>query len=167
MSITVQRTKTEPIPAGLYAATIEKLEEAEGKFGPQLKATFLLDEAGFEGKTLTGWASLTFSPKSKLWAWVRSAVFGGRDLPESYQTFDSDHLIGRRVFLSVSTEKGTDGEAYNRVKDVLPFRRAQPVAAQPTATPAPRVPVNVAQASEPAEPPAWLTDDDAGDGIPL
>jgi len=145
MGITINRTETQPLPPGLYAATIESLEQAEGKFGPQIKAKFLIEEEGFEGKTLSSWASLTFSPKSKLYGWVRAAVFGGRDVPASYKVFDSDHLIGRRVFLSVTTEKGSDGEPYSKVRDLLPYRTgqaapvqdAQPRATQPPATVAP------------------------------
>ena len=140
MGITVNRTETQPIPAGLYEASVESIEQAEGQFGPQIKTKFLIEEEGFEGKTLTGWASLTFSPKSKLYGWVRAAVFGGKDIPTTYRVFDSDHLIGRRVFLSVTTEKGSDGEVYNKVKDVLPYRTraAQPAPnAQPRATQAP------------------------------
>jgi hypothetical protein len=155
MGIQVQRTKSEPIPAGAYMATIENVEEAEGKFGPQLKAKFVIDEEGFEGKALTGWASLTFSPKSKLFGWVRAAVFNGRDVPENYQTFDADHLIGRRVLLSVTTERGTDGDTYNRVRDVLPYRVAK---AQPPANARPpAVTARVASAApaQPGEAPDW------------
>lgn len=164
MGITINRTETQPIPASIYAATIENIEQAEGKFGPQIKAKFLIEEEGFEGKTLTGWASLTFSPKSKLYGWVQAAVFGGRDVPASYKVFDSDHLIGRRVFLSVTTEKGSDGELYNKVKDLLPYRTraAQPVpSAQPPAT-QPRATVT------PSEPPdvPELTDDQLVDPGP-
>lgn len=161
MGITVNRTETQPIPAGLYEASVESIEPAEGQFGPQLKTKFLIEEEGFEGKTLTGWASLTFSPKSKLYGWVRAAVFGGKDIPATYKVFDSDHLIGRRVFLSVTTEKGSDGEIYNKVKDVLPYRtraaqpapvpNAQPRATQPPATVTPEPPPLNYDAIEPPD----------------
>lgn len=147
MGIQVQRTEgPAPMPAGLYAATIEEVAQETGKFGEQLKVKFLIDEEEFAGRTLTGWASLTFSPKSKLYGWVRAVVFGGKDIPEGYQVFDSDHFIGRQVYLSVSTEKGDNGEIYNKVKDLLPFRRN---AAQPTAKPAPQAPNAQPPATEP------------------
>lgn len=122
MGIQVKRTANEPLPPGTYTAIFEELTQEEGKFGPQLKAKFLIEDENFAGKTLTSWASLTFSPKSKLFGWVKAAVFGGRDVPDSYQDFDSDHLIGRRVFLVVDTAKGSDGELYNKVTSVLPYR---------------------------------------------
>lgn len=135
MGITVQRTKSEPIPAGLYTATIEGVEQTEGQYGPQLKAKFVIEDEDFAGKALTGWASLTFSPKSKLFGWVKAAVFGGRDVPDSYGVFDADHLIGRRVFLNIEVAKGKDGETYNKIKDLLPYRAAKPApSAQPPAT---------------------------------
>jgi len=60
-----------------------------------LKVKFLIEEDGFEGKTLTGWASLTFSPKAKLFGWVKAAVFGGREIPAGrlrQATCKVDHL---------------------------------------------------------------------------
>jgi hypothetical protein len=164
MGIQVQRTKSEPIPAGLYAATIEDVAQETGKFGEQLKVKFLIEEEGFEGKVLAGWASLAFSPKSKLYGWVRCAVFGGRDVPADYQVFDSDHLIGRRVFLSVDTAKGDNGEIYNKVKDLLPYRRsaAQPPKPAENAQP-PAVTTRAASAapSKPSDPPDWPDWDEA------
>ena len=155
MGIQVTRTETQPLPAGLYAATIEGITQEEGKFGPQLKTKFLIEEEGFEGKTLTGWASLTFSPKSKLFGWIKAAVFSGREIPETYKVFDSDQLIGRRVFLSVTTEKGSDGELYNKVKDLLPFRRsaAQPIPSAPPAPVAQSPAVTTRATDKPSAPP--------------
>lgn len=148
MGITVQRTKSEPLPPGPYVATIESVEQAEGKFGPQVKAKFLLEDAEVAGKTLTGWASLTFSPKSKLYGWARAAIFGGRDIPDSLAAFECETLIGRRVTLAVTTERGTDGEVYNKVKDVLPYKAAP----RPTPRPAP-----APQPAPDAQPPAVTT----------
>jgi|GEM_PF-1867568 len=156
MGIQVQRTETQPLPAGLYAASIDSVTQETGKFGEQLKVKFLIEEDGFEGKTLTGWASLTFSPKAKLFGWVKAAVFGGREIPDSYQIFDADHLIGRRVFLSVDTAKGDNGEVWNKIKDLLPYRvaKAQPSAAQP-AKPAPSAQRAPAAKAQPTEPTDW------------
>lgn len=134
MGIQIKRTASEPLPEGMYEATFQELTEEEGKFGPQLKAKFQIEAPGYEGRTLTGWASRSFSPKSKLYGWVKAAVFGGRDIPETYQTFDSDHLIGRRVLLLVETAKGSDGETYNKITTVLPYRPAAPAKAQPAVT---------------------------------
>lgn len=177
MGIQVIRTKSEPLPAGAYTATIEAIEQAEGQYGPQLKARFLIEDDEFAGKTLTGWASLTFSPKSKLFSWVKAAVFNGREVPDTYGTFDTDHLLGRRVILNVEQAKGSDGAIYNKIGALLPYRTAK---AQPTTAPRPAPAPAPAQEAQPpaattraasvapAEPdwPGWdetiLTDPDYG-----
>jgi hypothetical protein len=44
MTITIKQTVYEPIPEGLYPATITSIEEEpNGKFGPQLLVKFSLD----------------------------------------------------------------------------------------------------------------------------
>jgi len=165
MGIQVHRTESQPIPAGLCAATVENVAQETGKFGEQLKVKFLIDEVGFEGKTLTGWTNQTFSPKSKLFSWVKAAVFGGRDIPKTYQVFDADHLLGRRVLLSVDTVESPEGETYNKIKDLLPFRRMapQPAPAVPSTPPKPvaeaRSSAIVNQEPDPGEPPGFLGDD--------
>jgi len=116
--IVVKQTHFEPIPVGEYVAKIGNVEEEEGQFGPQLRIEFTLDK---EGRTLIGWASRTFSPKSKLYAWSRAA-FGGRAIPLDWD-FDSDAILGRTVRLVVITQTKADtGEEYNRITDVKPAR---------------------------------------------
>ncbi len=170
MGIKIEQTKYEPIPAGVYMAQVGNVEQAEGQFGSQLKIRFDLLDPDFSDRSLTGWTSCKLSPKAKLWAWAKAAIFGGRAIPDDY-TFDSDDLLDKRVQIVVSTERGSDGETYNKVKDVLPVRAAlptrraqpapdaQPPAMQPRAT--------VAQTSH-AEPPGWpeLSDDDLADPGP-
>jgi len=156
MGIKIEMTKYEPIPAGVYVAQVGNVEEAEGQFGSQLKIRFDLLDPDFDDRSLTGWTSCKLSPKSKLWAWTKAAIFSGHDIPDGW-SFDSDELLDKRVQIVVSAERGSDGEVFNKVKDVLPLRQrparpasnAQPPATQPRATVTPN------------EPPEWpdLTDD--------
>lgn len=147
MGIKIEMTKYDPIPAGVYLAQIGAVDEAEGQFGPQLKIRFDLLDDEHSDRALTGWTSCKLSPKSKLYTWSKAAIFGGRDIPATW-SFDSDGLLGRQVQIVVSAERGSDGETYNKVKDVLPLRQraarpapvpdAQPRAPQPAAiTPEP------------------------------
>ncbi len=91
MSIKISQTKYEPVPEGIYPATIEAIEAETGEFGPQLKFKFQLEPfQGFDdGKQLYAWCSRKFSPKSKLYAWT-AALLG--KIPADY-TFDSDDLL--------------------------------------------------------------------------
>lgn len=117
MGVTVQQTAYELLEAGEYPATIVEVLAEEGQFGPQLKFKFQLDD----GRTLLGWCSQTFSPKSKLYNWTKAA-FGGSEIPRTYN-LNTDHLQGRGVRLFVTVEPGRDGE-YNKISNVLPVRRS-------------------------------------------
>jgi len=96
------------IPTGSYPATIQSLEEAEGKFGPQFRWMFDLgrivdvDEVEDE-KLLVGYTGQELGSKSKLWAWVAAT---GLDPAEG---IDTEDLIGRRVVLDVTIEPRKDG----------------------------------------------------------
>ena len=120
MTITIKQTVYEPIPEGLYPATITSIEEEpNGKFGPQLLVKFSLDPFKDypDGKELRAWCSAKFSAKSKLYAWTR-AVLG--NIPPEYD-FDSDDLLKKRVMLSVG-QKERDGMIYDQIEDVKPLR---------------------------------------------
>ena len=67
-----------------------------------------------------GWASATFSNKSKLYRWTR-AGFGGQPIPREY-SFTPGDLVGRKVRLTVLVKVRDDGEEYNKVEEVLPLR---------------------------------------------
>ncbi len=137
MGITIRQTHYELIPVGEHVAKITEVTEEDGQYGPQLKLTFALDQAG---RTLVGWCSRTFSAKSKLYAWARAA-FGGRAIPEDWD-FDSDKILGRMVRLVVVTQSKEGGETYNKIADVRPARAGD---ALPTAI----------LAEEPEPEPAW------------
>jgi hypothetical protein len=174
MGATIKQTHYEPLPVGEYPAKIGAVEVSDGQYGSQVKLRFDVTAAGFEDRSVTGWASATFSPKSKLYQWVRAAF--GRDIPSGYD-LNTDHLLDRPVTLVLVTKAGDDGGEYNRIHDVKPAKRngngSQPVKLTPpnvSAVPAPamatlsaeerailkpRPPVVATQPSNPDEWPGW------------
>lgn len=119
MTIRIKQTYFEPLETGRYPARIAEIEESEGQFGPQLEITFELspDEDG-NTRTLRGYASMKFSGKSKLYRWTKAAL-GGEPIDRSY-TFNSEDLIGKKVYITVIEIEGDDGD-YNKIEDVSPF----------------------------------------------
>lgn len=132
MGFKINQKVFETIPTGDYPAEIEAVELTDGQFGQQLKFTFTLDG---KNQSLWGWASASFTTKSKLYAWTRAA-FGGKPIPPNYN-LDTDHLIGKKVLLTVVVARKDDGSEFNKIQDVRPLLNGngpQP-AAQPTAQP--------------------------------
>jgi hypothetical protein len=115
MGTTIKQTSYDLLPVGEYQAKIGATEVAEGKFGPQIKIRFDILTPGFEDRSLMGWASASFSNKSKLFAWARAAF--GKDIPPTYD-LDLDHLLGRKVTLVVVTTRKEDGAEYNNIHDI-------------------------------------------------
>ncbi len=128
----IPQTVYEVFEPGVYPATVASVEPVSGQFGDQLKVKFDLDGAG--GHSLTVWTSLAFSQKSKL-GQLAKAAFGGRDIPPDY-VLDTDHLLGRRLRLLVTTEERSDGSTYNKVSQFMALA-AGPAAASTPAPPAP------------------------------
>ncbi len=118
MGFTIQQKTYEVVPTGDYPAEIDQIDLEQGQFGEQLKFTFRLLNRE-DGKTMWGWASASFTPKSKLYAWTRAAM-GGQTIPPSYN-LNTDHLIGKRVLLTVVISRKDDGAEYNKIQDVRPY----------------------------------------------
>ena len=132
MGFKIAQKVFETIPTGDYPAEIEAVELTDGQFGQQLKFTFTLDG---KNQSLWGWASASFTTKSKLYTWTRAA-FGGKPIPPNYN-LDTDHLIGKKVLLTVVTARKDDGSEFNKITDVRPLLNGngpQP-GAQPTVQP--------------------------------
>jgi hypothetical protein len=129
MSIKIPQTKFEPIPEGVYHATISEIVQENGKFGEQLKFKFQLDpfEGNEDGKFISAWTSAKFSQKSKLYAWA-SAVLG-KIAPE-YE-FDSDDLIGKQVLIVTKQRPGNDGVTmFDSIESVKAIHMATPKSAE-------------------------------------
>ncbi len=118
MAIKINQTTYELVPTGEYPAVIDDVEYSDGKFGQQLRFRFAL-QGQYQGRILSGWTSPTFSPNSKLYGWVRSAL-GGGPIPKG-QEFNSDEIIGKQVILVVVQKVGENGP-YSRIEDVRPFK---------------------------------------------
>ena len=142
MGATIKQTHYEPLPVGEYPAKIGAVEVSDGQYGSQVKIRFDVTAAGFEDRSVTGWASATFSPKSKLYQWARAAF--GRDIPSGYD-LDIDHLLDPPVTLVLVTKTGDDGSEFNKIHDVKAAKRSSggngsqpvkltPVPAQATGT---------------------------------
>lgn len=120
MSITIEQTSYELLPVGDYAAVITDIQSEAGLYGPQLRFTFTIEGDAHNGNQLKGWCSAKFSPKSKLYEWSRAA-FGGAEIPADY-AFNSDHILGRKVTLSVIIDPKDDGTEFNKIQTVKRFR---------------------------------------------
>lgn len=129
MGFKIQQKVYEVLPTGDYPATIEAIELSDGQYGQQLKFSFGLDG---KNQTLWGWASASFTTKSKLYGWTRAA-FGGRPIPPNY-TLDTDDLIGKQVLLTVVVATKDDGAEFNKIENVRAYLNGQqPAMAQPVA----------------------------------
>ena len=163
---TIAQTRFECVDAGTYRARVDGVELTEGEFGPQLKFKFGLAEEGFEDVTLLAWASAKLSPKSKLYGWVNALIFAGAGVPADFD-LDTGELVGKECQLLVEVTKKDTGE-YNKVKDVLPIRRAgsgrRPSPSAAAVAPAPvqaaSKRVRVGDDAALPEPPGWGDDEE-------
>lgn len=154
MSVKIKQTIVETLPTGEYPVRIAEIKLETGQFGDQLRFRFDVMAPGFEDRNLTGWASATFSNKSKLYQWTKAA-FGGVEIPREW-TFDSDKLIGRECIAVVLVRTADDGSEFNKIDALKPARNGAARAPRPA-------PVNVTPVLAPAEAPPWLNT--AGDGV--
>lgn len=141
MGKTLKLEKFDPLPTGEYLAEIVGVTEESGKFGDQFKIQFkILEPEDFWGRHVGGWCSQTLTPKSKLYSWVRAAMFNGAPIPDDFE-FDVDNLIGKKVRLQVVVQTGEDGGVHNRINDVQPPRKpgSRPVQKQQPALMTPAV----------------------------
>lgn len=125
--MTLDVPESQAIDAGIYPATLTKLELKEIEKGEYAGDTIRIWTFNVEvdGKLepVSGSSSLAFGPKSKAYEWFtaimgRSPVFGEKGVD----------IVGRRcsLWLIVDPDSG-----YNRIKQVLPAtdKGQQPVAA--------------------------------------
>jgi hypothetical protein len=124
MGIRIEQTKFEVLPVGEYRVKILDVSEAEGKFGPQLQFKVQVSDGPHAGAELLSWCSRTFSPKSKLYQWVESAL--AVPIPKEY-TLDTDTLIGREALATVMVRELDGGGEANRVERVRAVREIQRV----------------------------------------
>ena len=112
----LQKKTYELLETGTYAATVDRVEEVEGKYGQQLRFVLALEDSDV---TLSAWCSATYSDKSKLSRWVK-AILG--ELPDE---LDTEALVGKPCRVTVVIRAKEDGTQFNRVDEILPPRKGQ------------------------------------------
>ena len=117
------RTTYEPLEPGEYVATVQRIEEQGGQYGPQLQWTFSLDAPGadYDGRHVLAWCSSIFTAKAKLGRWAR-ALLGSQ--VDDIDELDTQLLTGLPCRLVLSSGIGTDGTERNKVTEVFAPRRA-------------------------------------------
>jgi hypothetical protein len=87
----------DPLDAGTYKATIEKIEQGVSQAGnPKLEFTFNLTEHNGRKQ----WRNYALTPKA-LWALKGDLVNLGIDVPEGEFEFEPEELIGMPVLLEL------------------------------------------------------------------
>jgi hypothetical protein len=109
-----------PLPAGVYAATLEAIEERQGQNGPFLLWRFVVEA---EGRTLGIGAptSMKFSPTAK--ARQFTEVLLGRSLAPG-EEIDLDTLLGRPCRVVLSVGELDEHSTVNRIETLLPAAQA-------------------------------------------
>jgi hypothetical protein len=113
-------TEPEVLAAGVYAATLDRLEQMETAFGQRLAWRFVVPGAGADGAAfeLTGWSGLKTHKSTKAGDWIEAIT--GRRLGKG-EALRVEDLVGRSVQLVVKVDEAS---GFNRVEDVLPPARA-------------------------------------------
>src|SRR5690349_7960510 len=129
MQIILKKPIYSTITPGVHEAKLTAVADIgikEFGFGPkpQLKLTFLVEDA--EGKTHTITKDVTHSmdPEATLYAAV-AALLGG-DIPDEMSV---DELIGRSCRLVVGLKASKKGRMFSRIESFLPSARKAPAAA--------------------------------------
>ena len=143
----IPQTTFQVLESGEYQAFVNEVKAVDGQFGPQLRWSFSLTDV--DDGSVTAWTSQVFSPRSKLYSWVR-ACFEGKEIPAGWP-LDTNKLPGRPVRLILTVEQGKDGP-YNKVSELLPPRKS--IGSAPAAR---------AAAPPPPDPARDWLDDDSGD----
>lgn len=130
-------TVHETIEMGAYDARVKSVEDVEGQFGPQVKFVFELVGGDYDGQTLWGWCSATYSTQSKLYDWTKAILFGGNAPPLGH-ILNTNDFVGRPVRIGVSVVKKDDKE-FNKISGVTAPRQGNGRPAARPQKPAPDV----------------------------
>lgn len=123
MSPIVTATEYVTLPAGEYQARVKDVQTSAAQHGPIVKIYFeILGDPDYAGEVVSGLASLTFSPKSKLRGWVEGLT--GRTF-EPGDPFDTDELKGLACRITLIEHETPDG-TFNRIIAVMPPERPRP-----------------------------------------
>ena len=88
-----------------YPGYVDRVEDGlEGKYGPQLKWVFVLDDDPTREEW--GYTSETFSPRSKAYKWVKGIYGQG---PEAGQVVHLGEVFGKRVAVEFERYESDNG----------------------------------------------------------
>src|SRR5215203_186017 len=118
---TYTATDYEPVPPGLYTATLEKIEEATSAYGTYYRwQSDIEDEGDQENRRVLANVSDKFGPQSKARRWCEQMI--GRAIRKGEQ-FDTDALLGHSYHIMVSnTPEDERGRIYDNVENVHRIR---------------------------------------------
>ena len=108
------------LEAGVYKATLQKIEEGTGDFGDYLRWVWEV-ETDDGAEMVSGLCNPILNARSKCAAWVQAHL--GRELGVG-EDIDLDECIDKTVNLTLTVEARKDGNGdRNRVAAVSPIRR--------------------------------------------
>jgi hypothetical protein len=110
-------TDYEPVPPGLYTATLEEIKEAQSQHGIYFRWRFVIEGEGeHKGREVYANVSDKFGPQSKARRWCEQMV--GRAIRKGEQ-FDTEVLVGKSYHIMVSnTPEDERGRVYDNVENV-------------------------------------------------
>lgn len=98
------------LPEGKYNAVIESVEPTEGQYGPQLKVTFILQDAN-ETFSVFEWLKPQISAKYPLFGDLLALV----GVTGTEGELDETLLVGRECVADTQLKPGKDGMNYLRI----------------------------------------------------
>ncbi len=124
MALTLKKTSKKLFPEGIYAATVEKLEEAQSKFDPQKNTVTIWFKTPYKSRSdESGWTmqlscTASLHENSKLTPIVEMLL--GRKFEENEEV-DLNTILGKecRIFVEHRVSEKT-GKKYASVTKVLP-----------------------------------------------
>ena len=130
------------LEAGEYQAIVRKVQEQNGKYGPQLAWQIeIVNQSGeMTGLTVQSWTGTELTPKSRLHRWAAALLGPGWD---DTNGLDTSWLLNRPCRALLTVALGNDGTERNRVTDLLPARAQaapRPAASAPMVAPRPMGP---------------------------
>lgn len=132
MKIGQPETSMEVVDAGVYAAKVAGVEEAESNYDkPRLKWVFRIADADGETSDIWYWTGATLSThKLATLRPLVKALFPEADLDDPAYVFDTDLAVGKRcrVLLGIDEERGR-----NRIEKVMPAEPRKVAGARPAA----------------------------------
>ena len=128
--------KYEPIPEGIYVASIESVEEVENNFeAGKMQFKYLLniehDQAG--DKAHAGRKQFVYAPTQgrKNVAIYNAAMDEKIEAGKEEFTFNTDDLVGRKLVIVVKIGQKKDGTPTNKVESMLVFKNAPQATQEP------------------------------------